>query len=395
MVTRSNTATGAARSVWFNKASPRQAAPRIDPEFEKLIPPLQAREQAELENSLVEHGCRDALTTWNGRLLDGHNRLRLCVKHRLRYRVQPIDLPSREAAKIWILRNQIARRNLTSYQRVELALRLEPLLARQAKQRILRGKADPAQNSAAGETRDQIAELAEVSHDTVDKVRLIIKLAAEADKARLCRNELSIHEVYSRIHFKLRQAEIRKQLESPKVKRLKEVEGRFDLIECDPPWPEAGGGGGSKPLGYKLLKLEEIECVVGRQLEKHAAADCHFFLWTTQKFLPVALDLLKKWGFEYGFHLIWHKPGGPQPVGYPQYNHEIILYARLGSPKFVDTTDFWTCFEAPRRTHSEKPQKFYETLRRVTAGRRLALFARRKIEGFTVWGDQAPEEESR
>ncbi|HKN13982.1 MAG TPA: DNA methyltransferase [Candidatus Binatus sp.] len=172
------------------------AIPRIDPEFEKLIPPLSAAELAGLENSLLAHGCRDALITWREILLDGHNRLRLCTKHGLRYHVQAINLPSREAAKAWIIQNQFARRNLTPFQRVELALRLEPLLAGQAKRRMLRGKADPAQNSAEGETRDQLAAIASVSHDTVDKVRLIIERAPEADKEKLRRGETTINHEY-------------------------------------------------------------------------------------------------------------------------------------------------------------------------------------------------------
>jgi hypothetical protein len=93
-------------------------APQIDPEFAKLIPPLAADELAKLEADLLaQRGCREALVAWKGHnvLLDGHNRLRLCRQHGLTdYRVVEVELPDREAAKQWIIHNQMGRRNLTA-----------------------------------------------------------------------------------------------------------------------------------------------------------------------------------------------------------------------------------------------------------------------------------------
>ena len=59
-----------------------------------------------------------------------------------------------------------------------------------------------------------------------------------------------------------------------------------------------------------------------------------------------------------------------------------MLYATYGAPRFTTTKAFKTAFYAPRAGHSVKPDEFYATVRRVTEGRRLDLFARRKITGF-------------
>ena len=188
------------------------------------------------------------------------------------------------------------------------------------------------------------------------------------------------------------------KLDSIEAKEAKRLTGLYDVVDIDPPWPtgminrhvwrhEVG-------LKYPVMSLDQIREEVGAKLKRHAAADCHVFLWTTQKFLRDAMSLLDDWAVRYFFPFVWHKPGGYGPFNLPQFNCEFVLYGRTGSPKFIDTKDFPLCFSAPRRDHSEKPEEWYATLRRVTLGRRLAMFSRRAIEGFESWGKEAPDDEA-
>ena len=87
----------------------------IDPEFKKLIPPLSPQERSQLEENILAEGCRDPLTVWKEQniLLDGHNRYEICDKYGIEFYVSEIELSNREEAKIWILRNQLGRRNLS------------------------------------------------------------------------------------------------------------------------------------------------------------------------------------------------------------------------------------------------------------------------------------------
>lgn len=89
--------------------------PRIDPEIQSLIPPATAEEDAGLERSIREHGCLDRLTVWTqtGILLDGHRRLKICLDHRIPFKVRLLPFASRAAAEAWLLGYQIDRRNLT------------------------------------------------------------------------------------------------------------------------------------------------------------------------------------------------------------------------------------------------------------------------------------------
>ena len=165
------------------------------------------------------------------------------------------------------------------------------------------------------------------------------------------------------------------------------ITGRYRTLVLDPPWPMRKIARDVRPNqhGFDYPTLSEVELAA---VPLPAMADAHLFLWTTQKFLPMALRLLDAWDVRYVCTFVWHKPGGFQPVGLPQYNCEFALYARRGSPQFLDTTAFPTCFTAPRREHSRKPDAFYDVVRRVTAGPRVDMFSREPREGFAQWGNE-------
>lgn len=71
--------------------------------------------------------------------------------------------------------NQFGRRSLTSFQRSELALRLKPIIQAKAKERQgkrndlnnITQKSAESKKSKSRETRDELAKLAGVSHDTI------------------------------------------------------------------------------------------------------------------------------------------------------------------------------------------------------------------------------------
>jgi len=102
---------------------------KIDPEFKAQISPLSEEERKQLEVNILADRCRDALVVWKeeGILLDGHNRFEICTAHDLKYRVDEISLPDRTAAMVWIIKNQIGRRNLSESQRAMCAARLANL----------------------------------------------------------------------------------------------------------------------------------------------------------------------------------------------------------------------------------------------------------------------------
>lgn len=115
---------------------------KIDKEFESLIPPLSDDEFQQLEENCVKEGIRDALVVWevpNGDmiLVDGHNRWKISAKHGgIPFQIKKMKFDLREDAIAWIIKNQFGRRNLSMYDRSLLALRLKPMIAKQAKERM-------------------------------------------------------------------------------------------------------------------------------------------------------------------------------------------------------------------------------------------------------------------
>jgi hypothetical protein len=109
--------------------------PTIDPGFKSLIPPLAADEFAQLEQNIVESGiCQDAILIWNSTIIDGHNRFAICSARGIEFQVREIDFATRDNAKLWILQNQLARRNLTDAARIKIALKKADLLKSSAKE---------------------------------------------------------------------------------------------------------------------------------------------------------------------------------------------------------------------------------------------------------------------
>ena len=165
-------------------------------------------------------------------------------------------------------------------------------------------------------------------------------------------------------------------------------EGQYSTIIIDPPWPikkiERYEAPYQEPdFDYKEMTIEAI-----KQITLPAADNCHLFLWTTQKYLPVSFEILNAWEFKYIFAMVWHKAGGFQPFNLPQYNCEFAIYGRKGSPKFLETKSFFTCLNGKRREHSRKPVEFYDLIRRVCPEPRIDIFSREKINGFDSFGDE-------
>lgn len=173
----------------------------VDKEFESMIPPLSSEEFAQLEENCVKDGIRDPLVVWElpdgDILVDGHNRWKISAKHAgIRFNVVKMHFKNRDAAKEWILKNQLGRRNLPSYVRAQLALRLKPIIAEKAKAKEHERKTTCQNSDKSYDTKKELATIAGVSHDTIHKVEVIEKHGTPEIKAKARSGEISTNEAY-------------------------------------------------------------------------------------------------------------------------------------------------------------------------------------------------------
>lgn len=181
---------------------------KIDQEFKNLIPPLTKEEYKQLENNLIEEGCRDNLVAWNDTIVDGHNRYEICTnpKHIISFGVKEMDFESRDEAKEWIIRNQFGRRNLPAYERAKLALKLKPIWEEKAKEKQKEGinqySLCQKSDKPSIDTKKELAKLAGVSHDTIHKVEVIENEGTDEVKQQLKNKKISINKAYKEIRDK-------------------------------------------------------------------------------------------------------------------------------------------------------------------------------------------------
>ena len=199
--------------------------------------------------------------------------------------------------------------------------------------------------------------------------------------AKEIERQVSVHKIQNQIDL----------LSEINAKPVYITTGEYETIVVDPPWPMQKIKREVRPnqqeFDYPVMTVDELKDF-GKTVRDLVAHDTHLFLWTTQKFLPESWEVIANWGFTYILTMVWHKNGGYQPFGLPQYNAEFVVYARHGAPKFVDTKDFFCCFSGERREHSRKPDEFYNLVKRVTKGPRLDVFSREKREGFDQYGNE-------
>jgi len=173
----------------------------VDNELKELLPPLAADELADLRESILRDGFTSPIIVWlnHGVLVDGHHRLEIW-KNDLNGdddkapEIREQKFADKQQVIEWMLRNQLARRNLTDAQRVQIALKLKPIIEAKAKQnQIAGGGAVRKKSSEPVRTMKVVAEVARVSEPRARQAEAVLKSGDDATKKAMLSGEKKIN----------------------------------------------------------------------------------------------------------------------------------------------------------------------------------------------------------
>jgi len=316
---------------------------KIDPEFKALIPPLASDELDQLDRNIVEDGCRDPLVTWKGIIVDGHNRLAICKKHKIAYEVAEKEFQNRTAAMIWMIENQKGRRNVSDYDKGLLALAKQALLAKigtdnkveigkltgRGHKKVLAKLPKPF---SPINSREDAAKDAGISGRTLDAVK-IIKQAHDAGEISdqviddLRNRKVAIH----RVAKDVKQSRQKQAREHKRKTAAKDVEiptgiivgdfrehsgkvndGSISLIFTDPPYDRNATevySGLGQFAADKLCDGGSLVCYIGhiQILDALAALSNHLrFWWICACFHSGKQALMREYGIRVGWKpILW------------------------------------------------------------------------------------------
>jgi DNA modification methylase len=179
---------------------------QISKELEVLIPPLTSEEFKQLERNILEEGIRDPLVTWNGILVDGHNRYRIAKEYDIDFETVEKEFADMNAVKEWMINNQLGRRNLPEFVRGELLSYVREMRKIEGKEKQLltlnKGKESPVLSNidkTEHNTRNEFAEKLGWSTGKTGMFDVVTKKAPEELKVKLRTGEVNIHQAYKEI----------------------------------------------------------------------------------------------------------------------------------------------------------------------------------------------------
>jgi N6-adenosine-specific RNA methylase IME4 len=371
-------------------------------EIARLFPPMTAAEFEAFKANIAEHGLREPIWTYQGKIIDGRNRFLACTQ----LRIAPVyrEWDGQGSLLEFVLSLNLHRRHLDESQRAMLAARIASM--RQGERtdlvEISTKLSQPQAAALVNVSREslifgrkvlehgesELIEAVERGAIAISTAATLTQLAPKAQREVVKAVAENPHAATNAAREVRRQERMGQLIEAGTPSMAGEL-GRFALIYADPPWRYEHPISDSRDIEnqYPTMALADI-CAL--PVAERALPDCVLLLWAPSSKLAEAMEVLSAWGFSYRTCAVWDK----EVIG-PGYffrqQHELLLLAARGSPPAPAPSDrVASVIRSRRRAHSEKPPLVYEIIERMyPALPKLELFARGQREGWSAWGNQA------
>ena len=374
---------------------------QIKEEFKNLIFKLKDSEYKELEKSCLEYGIRDAIVTWQGYIIDGHNRYEIAQKHNLDYKTIEMQFDSDNLVMLWMIHNQKSRRNLNDYQKGLLSKKQKEI---EKKIGVLAMSEGGKLNKEGLSIIDKPLKKDNERHNTRNNIsnelgwstgkyamfEVVEKRASEEQIEKLENNDATINQVYQEIKKQdkkeeLEQIRLNIQKEVKKVD-IEEIPETFDVIYADPPWRYDFAESSNRKIENHYTTMQTLDIA---KMKVPAKENCVLFMWATAPKLLEALDVMKGWGFTYKTHAIWDK----EKIGMGYWfrgQHELLMVGVKGKVTPPQATiRISSIIKEQRRKHSRKPDCVAEYIELAFYDKsKVELFCREPRNGWYSYGNQ-------
>ena len=168
---------------------------------------------------------------------------------------------------------------------------------------------------------------------------------------------------------------------------------KYNIIYADPPWSYMLTGANGAVKEYDVMPLEDIKKIPVSEI---AAKDSVLCMWITFPLLNKIDEIINAWGFKYSTVLfVWikknkNKNGVFYGCGYyTRSNAEIVILAKRGKGCKIRKKNIHQVHMSNLREHSRKPDGIRNKIIELFGDdvSRIELFARTKIDGWDVFGN--------
>ena len=377
-----------------------------------IFPLMDGQPLADLTEDIRQHGLREPIWLYEGKILDGRNRYRACQAAG----VEPVFADYQDDDPVgFVVSLNLHRRHLNEPQREMAAGRIAT--AKRGGDRTSKHSA----NWRNDRTEVEAAKLLNVSERGVSRAKQVIRngipeltarvesgqvrVSTAADISKLPASEQlailkkenpkAVQQAAKELRAEKETHRREQRLDSLKVmanpKPALNTEQKYSVIYADPPWQYERPVSDSRKIEnqYPVMSLDEIKALPVNMLATDAAI---LYLWATSPKLEESMQVMNAWGFSYRSCAVWDKEVMGMGYWFRQQT-ELLLVGILGAmPSPEPASRVSSLITSRRGRHSQKPDCVYQMIETMYPDlSRIELFSRQPRPGWAMFGNQCNE----